>query len=341
MNSDCSQRTPELSILIVCTNERRVIEGCLRSLRRVEDEANFEILMMDNASADGSVEFVRSEFPEVRILPSDRNLGFAAAMNVGFRAARGKILLPLNPDTLMPRGTLRRIVDFLRDTPQAAVAGATLTYANGQPQDSMFHFPSLPRELLNYLPELKTLLCPRRVTDGLRRLLTGKSAPDRPFRAPSISGAAFGVKAEVMARLQGFDEGFFVYHEERDFCRRVWNEGWEVWSLPKAQVIHLDATGTGYRKNRLPRMPLLGWRVGGMDRLWRKHRPGIAHGCWRAQTRALLWMRILFIFISLPFRGQNGGVARGRIRELRECLALLRIRSAAEALRRAEKPDSP
>lgn len=295
----------------------------MRSLRRVRDEADFEIILIDNASTDGSVNLVQTEFPEVRVFASPQNLGFAGALNIGFRQACGGVLLALNPDTLVSRGTLRRILDFMAENPRAGVAGARLTYADGEPQDSTFRFPSLPREFLNYLPELKTVLRPRQLLNGLRRLVSGCPSAEFPYCAPAVSGAALAARRDVFQELNGFDEGFFVYHEERDFCRRVWDAGREVWSLPRAQVIHLDATGTGYKRNRLPRMPLLAWRVGGMDRLWWKHRPGLAHHSWRMQTKCLLGIRIAFIFMSLPFRGQKTGVAFGRIKEIRDCIALI------------------
>lgn len=323
MSPESIRHSPEISILIVCFNGREVVGGCLRSLRRVRDEADFEIILIDNASTDGSVELVQAEFPEVRVFASPQNLGFAGALNIGFRLACGGVLLALNPDTFVPRGTLRRMIDFFEENPRAGVAGAALTYADGEPQDSTFKFPSLPREFLNYLPEIKTILRPRQFLYGIRRLIFGYSSMEIPFRAPAVSGAAFAARCEVVKELNGFDEGFFVYHEERDFCRRVWDAGWEVWSLPQAQVIHLDATGTGYKRDRLPRMPLLAWRVGGMDRLWWKHRPGFAHRAWRMQSKCLLRIRIAFIFISLPVRGRKWRVAWERIREIRDCITLI------------------
>ncbi|MDD5087908.1 MAG: glycosyltransferase, partial [bacterium] len=193
MKSDSIRPSPELSILIVCFNGREVIEGCLRSLRRVRDEADFEVIVIDNASRDGSVEWIRSEFPEVRLIALTENLGFAAGLNRGFSAAGGGIVLALNPDTLMPRRTLPRILDFLRDKPSAGVVGATLTYTDGEPQDSTFQFPSLPREFLNYLPELKTILRPRQALNGLRRIVSGYAGKTSPFHTPAISGAAFAV----------------------------------------------------------------------------------------------------------------------------------------------------
>jgi GT2 family glycosyltransferase len=113
-----------------------------------------------------------------------------------------------------------------------------------------------------------------------------------------------------------FDEGFFLYHEEIDLCWRMRKAGWEVWSLPGAQVIHFDAQASGFRANRLPGDPVLSWRIIGMDRLWFKHRKGFPHRAWRFQTRTLLLMRVLLIQGGALLGYRDRDYRRHRVDEL-------------------------
>ena len=328
--------SPQVSIIIVAHNSQSVLMGCLRSIRRILDRSECEVIIVDNASTDDTIRLVTEQFPQFKLVRSSRNLGFAGGLNLGFKEAAGKYYLVLNPDTIITPSAIPTLLTFLEKNPKAGVAGATLTYPNGSAQDSTFDFPSLPRELLNYLPELKTLLRPRQMAAAIHRIMGifGNKGDNKvPYRVECVSGAALLVRSDIVKQLDGFDEGFFLYHEERDFCHRVWNEGREVWTVPQAQVIHLDAHGTGYRRNRLPSMPVLGWRVAGMDRLWWKHRGRGMHRLWRMQTRCLLRLRIIAILLSLPFRGERKSAALSRIQELKRCTEMLCVTPVSECER--------
>ncbi|HEY3294487.1 MAG TPA: glycosyltransferase family 2 protein [bacterium] len=306
---------PLLSILIVSYNTRDLLADCLRSLRRVADEAPFETIVVDNASSDGSADYVVEQFPEVRLIRLDRNIGFAAAMNEAIEACQGGLFLALNPDAVVPAGTLRKLMDFMVMNPTAAVAGAVLTYADGSLQGSTFRFPSLFREFWNFLPELKAILRPQvtwlKVTDVHK--------PREPIQVDCVSGAALMARTDAVKQIGGFDGEFFLYHEEMDLCTRLRKAGWEVWSVRQAQVIHLDAKASGYRQNRLPHQPVLGWRIGGMDRLWWKHKSRRQHALWRTQGCALLRLRIALIGGGMLF----SQACRDRVHELVKIVKML------------------
>ncbi len=305
--------TPTLSIIIVSYNTREFLAGCLISLRRVRDEAEFEVIVVDNASADGSAAMVRERFPEVRVIEAGRNAGFAAANNMGLAQARGKFLFFLNPDTTVPRGTLVQLVGFLGGTPsdsgrpafdphpggcglvagaqndKVAVVGASLLNSDGSWQASTFEFPNLWREFWNFLPEIKGFVMWS--AKKLSKITPLKEKWDfAPRRVECVSGAALMARADAMREVGGFDEGFFLYHEERDLCYRLAAAGWEIWTLPGAPVTHYDAQSSGYRTNRFPRSPILDYRVLGMDRLYQKHRPQW-HRKWRVLARGMLRVR--------------------------------------------------
>ena len=304
---------PTLSIIIVSYNTREFLAGCLMSLRRVSDEVDFEVIVVDNASSDGSAAMVQEKFPEVRLIEVGRNAGFAVANNMGLAQARGKFLFFLNPDTTVPRGTLVQLVGFFssgqRDSERPAsdphpggyglvagvqndklaVVGASLLNSDGSWQASTFEFPNLWREFWNFLPEIKGFVLWS--AKKLSKLTPLKEKWDfSPRQVECVSGAALMARADAMREVGGFDEGFFLYHEERDLCYRLAAAGWEIWTLPGAPVTHYDAQSSGYKTNRFPRSPILDYRVLGMDRLYRKHRPKW-HRMWRMLARGMLSAR--------------------------------------------------
>ena len=304
---------PELSILIVSYNTRALLADCLRSLRRVSDEAKFETIVVDNASSDGSADFVAEDFPEVKLVRLPQNNGFAAGMNAGIAASSGPLILALNPDAVVVPGTLRKLLTFMKENPRAAVVGAVLTFPDGRLQASTFHFPSLFREFWNFLPELKGLL-------KRGRSWSNQLAEREPFQTDCVSGAALLARTEAVKAIGGFDEEFFLYHEEMDLCTSLKKAGWEIWSVPEAQVVHLDAQSSGYRQNRLPHDPILSWRLSGMDRLWAKHKSSFQHRLWRCQAKSLLWVRIVLLSRGALFSSKY----RQRIGELRRVAKMLK-----------------
>jgi GT2 family glycosyltransferase len=302
--------------VIVSFNTRELLCGCLRSIERASTDAQVDVIVVDNASSDGSVEAIAQEFPAVQVIRLPENVGFAAANNRAFKLVQSPYVFVLNPDTLIVPGTLGKLKEFLENHPQAAVAGAGLTYPDGTAQASTFGFPTLRKEFLNFLPEIKTILQPRKVNEFFGRLIHPRRFSRRmPGQADVVSGAAFLARTDVIRQIGGFDEGFFLYHEEADLCRRLWDQEWEVWSVPGAQVIHFNAQATGYRSGRFPKSPVLCWRIGGMDRYWHKHRSAWIHGLWRTQARALMRLRIGLNWI-IPGRNE-------RRAELRQTVGML------------------
>ena len=301
-----SASSPTLSIIIASYNTRELLAGCLESLRRVADEIEFEVIVVDNASADGSAQMVREQFPEVKLIEAGRNAGFAAANNIGLAQAKGKFLFFLNPDTIVPRGTLVQLLRPLspalsaqdvekgsRGSPKLAVMGARLVNPDGTKQPSVFEFPNLWREFWNFLPEIKsTLQWMQKAASAFLPIPVRHSRG--PRRVECVSGAAMLVRADAMREVNGFDEGFFLYHEERDLCYRLRDAGWEIWTMPSATIIHYDAQASGYKTSRFPREPILSYRILGMDRLYQKHRPGWQHKVWRLRSRNMLRMRAMW-----------------------------------------------
>jgi hypothetical protein len=292
-----------------------LLRGCLESLRRVSGEIASEIIVIDNASPDRSAIMIRDQFAEVDLIASDTNVGFANAVNQGLQRACGDYVFILNPDTIVPQGSLPRLVKLLRADPRRAVAGATLTDEFGRELASVFKIPTLFREFWNFLPELKSLLLNNPLAAALRR----SSGDPLPRRVSAVSGAAFLVRRTALDAVGGMDGEFFLYHEELDLCARLEAVGYEIWTEPSAQVIHFDAQSSGYSPRRLASVPLLNWRVLGMDRLWKKHRTQSQRSQWNRQARWLLRLRILILQLSVGFSAAvRRSEIRQRIRNLKE-----------------------
>ena len=214
----------DVSVVIVNWNTPGLLADCLRSLRRCGGVTS-EVIVVDNGSTDGSPDLVRKHFPEVRLIANENNLGFAKANNQGFAAACGRYLLVLNSDTVVPADAPARLVAYADAHPDAGMVGPRLLNADGSLQWSSADLPTLPRELLGVLG--------RR-----RRRLPGT---DAAFAVGWLAGACILVRRAAWEQVGGFDEAFFMYSEDTDWCRRMHAAGWGVVYLADVSVTHLGS----------------------------------------------------------------------------------------------------
>lgn len=225
--------TAALSIVIVSYNARADLERCLRSLADSPPAASHEIVVVDHASPDGSVDVVRRDFPAVRLLELATNPGFAAGCNAGIRATTGTYVLLLNSDTIVPPGALDRLLERLGREPDVAVAGPRLVDSEGLPELS---FGAMIAPLAEARQKLLTGLAARRVGPAVRyvqRLTSREQYPDW------VSGACLLVRRADAEAAGLLDERFFLYTEDVDFCAAVRARGRRVLFTPVAEVVHL------------------------------------------------------------------------------------------------------
>ena len=240
---------PHLAVVIVSWNVRNLLAACLRSLFTDLDRSGLkaEVWVVDNASTDGTPEMVAETFPAVHLVASQENLGFAAGNNLALREISNlqspisRYVWLLNPDTEVQPGATAALVDFMERTPQAAVAGAKLLYADGSLQQSAFRFPGLVQLVFEFFP-----LPPRFYDTSLngrypRRLYEG----DSPFQVDHPLGAAMMVRREAIEQVGLLDEDFWMYCEEIDWCWRLRKAGWWAYCVPAAQVVHHAGRSTG------------------------------------------------------------------------------------------------
>lgn len=227
-----------LSVVVASWNVREALRDCLLS---VEGEiarlapARVEVVVVDNASSDGSPAMVAAEFPQVRLIRNAGNAGFARATNQGIAAARGPLLLLLNPDTLVIPGALATLMRFMREHAEAGAAGACLVNPDGSLQASASPSPGLLREFWR-LFHLDSLL--RLSAYPLERW------GDEPRPVDVAQGACLALRREALDQVGALDEEFFMYTEEVDLCRRLWRAGWTVNWVPGARVVHLGGQST-------------------------------------------------------------------------------------------------
>jgi len=259
-----------LTVVIVSYNVASLLRNCLHSIAAYAahsaDWLSVDVLVVDNASADDSAAMVAAEFPDVRLIASDKNLGFTGGNNLalralGFATADSESLdlpvpnsqspipdfvLLLNPDTLVEADALGQMAAFLRDNPAAGAMGAQLSYGDGSFQHGAFQFPGLAQVALDLLPlaDLPGIrrFLPRLLDSPLNgRYPTALWQGANAFLVDFVLGAALMIRGEAIRRVGLLDDGYFMYCEEMDWCLRLGDAGWRVFALPTADITHLEA----------------------------------------------------------------------------------------------------
>ncbi len=201
-----------------------------------ERELSAEIWVVDNASADGTLAMLRDEFPAVRVIANSENAGFARGNNLALAQAQGRYLFLLNPDTELCPGALVALVDYMDAHPDVGVTGPRLFYGDGSPQSSRRRFPTLATAFFEST-KLQQWFPRNRVLTHYYMLDTSDGAEQE---VDWLNGSALFVRREVYEQLGGFDESFFMYSEELDWCYRIKRAGWRIVYLPAAQVTHYE-----------------------------------------------------------------------------------------------------
>lgn len=224
----------DLTIIILNYRQRGLVRQCLRGVLRSKPRCSYEVIVVDNHSSDGCLDMVAEEFPWVARIASPVNGGYSAGNNLGIRSAGGRYVLILNPDIALLSGQLDALVEFMNSHPRVGVVGPRLTYPFGGAQESCRRFPPLfiPLYRRTLLGRLRSVQ--RKLDAFLMRDFS--HAESRPV--DWLMGACLLVRRETFRDVGLFDEKFFLYFEDLDFCRRCWESGWEVWYVAHAAPVH-------------------------------------------------------------------------------------------------------
>jgi GT2 family glycosyltransferase len=228
----------QLSVIIVNWNVRDLLRTCLHSLKDLAPDS--EVIVVDNASCDGSVEMLRAEFPDVRVIANATNAGFGAANNQALKESSGRYVLFLNPDTEVRPAAIQRLLAFVDQRPRAACVGPMLLNPDGSVQSSRRGFPRLS----TFLVESTVLQRYLKGLPSLRRFYRSEAATDGPQQVDWLVGACLLVRRSALDEVGPFDERFFMYSEEMDLCYRLRQAGYEVWYVPEAEVIHHEGASS-------------------------------------------------------------------------------------------------
>jgi N-acetylglucosaminyl-diphospho-decaprenol L-rhamnosyltransferase len=250
-----------LDVVIVSYRSRELLRDCLASLRAHGPSSPMKVVVVDNSSGDGTTEMVAADFPEVELIASPTNLGFAAATNLGAKRGRAPYVLALNPDTVVTEGALDTVLAAMEAHPDVAVAGARLLRPDGSlDHASKRSFPT-PLSALGHFTGV-----------GRRPGSTGRLAA---YRAPdvesgpvdAVNGAFMLMRRSAFEQIGGFDEGYWMYMEDLDLSYALAQQGWGTWYEPAATVMHVKGGTTGGERS-----VRLNWAFHrGMYRFYRKH----------------------------------------------------------------------
>lgn len=274
---------PDISVLIVSFNTRDLLRQCLASLGQ---QPNVEIVVVDNASRDGSADMLATEFPEVRLIRSTANLGFGNANNLAFKEATGRYLVLLNTDAYLAPGVLDSALRRMDASPKVGMAGGRLVGTDGSWQPSARMFPSLVSELV-ILSGLAYRYPQSRFFGRFDRTWAD---PAQEAEVDWVPGAFAILRRELIDRIGLFDPRFFLYYEEVDLCRRIKAAGYKIMYWPELVITHLG----GESAKTLSEMEfsshasqLTLWRMRSQALYYRKWHGTL--GAWSAKTLEQTW----------------------------------------------------
>jgi hypothetical protein len=225
----------KLSIIIVSWNVKDILSDCLDSILRSASAFQYEIIVVDNAGTDGTADHIKKNFPAIRVIENSENRGFAAACNQGTSLAAGQYLFFLNPDTVLLDDTLNKLVDFMESNPDIALCGPRILNRDKTLQASVRNFPSwrgafYRYTILKYLGLFKS---------HFEKWHNRGFDYDKQADIEQLIGAAMIIRKETFERVGRFDERYFMYYEEVDFCKRLKDRGLRVVYYPDSRLIHL------------------------------------------------------------------------------------------------------
>lgn len=239
-------KSSSFDVVVVNFNTRSHLRACLEDVAAGQPN---EIVVVDNASSDGSVEMVRNEFPDVALVENSVNPGYGAGANRGIAACSSEYVLLLNSDTRIRRGELSALASYLDQNPRVAVAGPRLLNADGTLQPSSYPHPT---PLFVFMEESTLGRWIRYVPYAKEHYLRTWSH-SHSKSVPWVLGAALAIRRSAFETVGGFDESFFLYWEEIDLCQRLRESGWKIHFTPLATLTHIGGASTGPRGGEMTR----------------------------------------------------------------------------------------
>lgn len=302
----------EVSIVVVSFNTCDVLRESLLSVYREADSMRVQVIVVDNASIDGSAEMIEREFPEVELIRNKVNLGFGPANNLGFKSVRGHYVVLLNSDAFLTEGSLRRSLEHMDENPRAGLGGGRLIGRDGSWQPSARMFPTVLIDLIVHSGLAARFPRSRFFGRADRTWADEMEAAEVDW----VPGAYCIIRTEVLATTGLFDPRFFLYYEEVDLCKRIKQNGYSIWYWPDIAVVHIG--GDSSRQIRSLEMSPIGgqlilWRMRSMLLYYRKHYGPVARV---AMLEEVVWYSIRSLRRRLsknPDRRKSAGTYQSMI----------------------------
>ncbi len=230
----------DLSVCIVTYCARDFLRASLQSLYENTPHLKMEVIVADNGSKDGTVEMVRSEFPEVILIENETNLGFTRPSNQCLKQSRGRYVLLLNPDTLILPKALNRLIAFMESHPEVGICGPKVLNKDHTLQKSCRRGESRPWAVISYFTGLAALFPHRRFFSEYQMTYMDENVA---HPVAGVAGSCMLIRREVIEQIGYLDEGYFAYQEDADYCFRARQAGWKIYYVPEAQIIHYGGQG--------------------------------------------------------------------------------------------------
>jgi GT2 family glycosyltransferase len=296
----------DLSVIIVSWNVREYLHRCIESILETKGSLSTEIVVVDNASLDGSAEMVRAEFREAKLISSETNLGFARANNLGLADARGSYVFFLNPDTVVGEGALIRMVDFLDREPDFAVVGPRLMDPSGGIQPECAR--TLPTITLTLFDALYLHRLPF-IGSRVRNHLISPYDLDEQQEVEALSGAAMLGRREIIQQLGGFDEIFLHTGEDVDLCLRLKQNGFRIFYLADAEIVHFGGQSAALASVRAESMGFLS-----MHEYFKRSRGRLHAELYRLIVQGIRMPLLLLVGLGKAFVSRDAAGLRERCR---------------------------
>lgn len=267
----------DLSIIIVSYNTKDVIGECLESIQANAGEIiSYEVIVVDNNSSDDSVEYLKNNFKDVITIANKENSGFSRANNIGLKRAQGRYLLFLNPDTVVQKDTLGIMVEFMDRHKDAGAATCKVELPSGEIDDASHRGFPTPWNAFFHFSGIAKLFPKSTFFNGYH---LGWKDLDKVHEIDSLAGAFMIVRREAGDEVGWWDEDYFFYGEDIDFCYKLKEAGWKIYYIPTVSILHIKGVSGGLKKHsqkittatKETRIRATSWRFDAMRIFYRKH----------------------------------------------------------------------
>ncbi len=265
-----------LSIIIINYNSKKVLYDCLNSIIRCKKTFQYEVFVIDNSSSE-SIKDLESPFPEANFIHNEKNVGFAAANNIGIRNSKGKYVLLLNPDTIVNENSFQPMIEYFEKHNDVGIIGCKIFNEEGKIERSTHSFPTLAKEFVHANEFIKNIIgYESKISSFLKKIFRVKSLEsywdhNSIKEVDHVTGACMMVKKEAIEKAGLLDEAFFLYNEEVEWSLRIKKAGYKSVFIPYSNIIHLFGHSTKQKVQKQTLNDLLVERYRGMFYFFHKH----------------------------------------------------------------------